>query len=582
MTIYVLLDDKKIQPGAKTYYEFNEVEFKKLNEQGWGVYFAVNEFETDEPLNGATKRQDRFCSKFRYVYGDLDIAKAGDGQTRNEKEAKKKILLEALIAKCEPTFIIDTSNGIQPLWELSDGEISKKESYTKAIKGIIEWSRQYGGKADGVFDTARILRKPGFFHQKEEPYLCNFIHKSNKIYSIDELNKIFPYEEKVKTQIPVYAGILSPIDEALNSINIQDIVIRAYAQTGRLASFDKQARLILDNRLTGTFQGRIGDKNFIASSSHEPIKGNRITVVADILGITNSEARKWIIKEFNLNWGKEVVKKQIETLRETQLIKDYKLRYTWGTKNLDDTFAIIKRGIFIVLGSKRGNGKTTFVFDMACKNANLGHRVLFISLEMNSQQIKEDFARRRGSITIPEEYNYQIPENKQLLYEEKIRELNNITNLFFSGVERGSSITWNGIEFLINEHKDLDLIIIDNLDLIEKNDKEDDFEKQKRIVKAMMNFTSKKQIPIILIHHYRKTSGGAKEHGMDELSGSGKIADSAHYIVKITKNSDAEASYPEKYKTQVYLQKARGYNEFINNIYFIKGTFVDEAPIIDW
>lgn len=86
MNIYVLLDDKQKISGAKTYTEKKETEFKKLNEQGWGVYFAVNEFKKDRKTNQVIK--------LRYVYADMDIAKKGDGQTRTQKQAKNKYFIK--------------------------------------------------------------------------------------------------------------------------------------------------------------------------------------------------------------------------------------------------------------------------------------------------------------------------------------------------------------------------------------------------------------------------------------------------------------------------------------------------------
>jgi len=569
--IYVLIDDKKKHDGAKTYYEYKEDVFKKANQEGWGVYFAVNDF-------GGNPRQDKYCEKLRYVYGDLDIAKAGDGQSREDKENKKGIVINALIEKCKPTKIIQTSNGIQPLWELTDGDPARKDEYVKAIKGVIEWSKGYGCMADKIYDIARILRNPGFFHMKEEPYMCDIVYKSNAKYTIEELIENFPYTDEEPVYVaPTEEVKLSPVDLAMNNIDIKEIVVKAYQQTGRTAEFDRQGRLILDGRLTGTFQGKKDSRDYISSSSHEPIKGNRITVVADVLGINNKEARQWILKEFNINWQEEQAKQVVhKTVIPT---KDYKLRYTWGTKNLDDNFAIIKRKTFLVLAAKRGSGKTTFAFDMACKNAKLGHRVLFISLEMEKEHIKEDFARRRAGITIPEERDYNIPNSKKIFYEQKIKEIEDIKTLFFSGIQRGSEISWDGVKLLIAEHKDLDLVFIDNLDLIDKNEGErDDWDKQKRIVKSIMNFTADQQVPIVLIHHYRKSPAGQKGGGMDELSGSGKIADSADYIVKISRSNDPEAIYPENLCTHLYLQKARGYNESMQDVYFIGGTFRDDAP----
>ncbi|MFA5696760.1 MAG: DnaB-like helicase C-terminal domain-containing protein [Bacilli bacterium] len=569
--IYVLIDDRKKHDGAKTYYDEDRELFAKMNKEGWGIYFAVNDF-------GTNPRQDQYCQKLRYVYGDLDIAKSGDGQTREDKDKKKQIVIDALIAKCPPSFIIGTSNGIQPLWRLKDGDPKKRTEYVRAIKGVIEWSKQYGCKADRVYDTARILRNPGYFHMKEEPYMCDIVYKSENRYTILELNEIFPYvEEEAVVHVPIPQEHLTPVDIAMNALDIKEIVTKAYNQTGRTAVFDRQGRLILDGRLTGTFQGKKDNRDYISSSSHEPIKGNRITVVADILQINNKEARAWILKEFNINWATEQAKQKVQ--KQVVPTKDYKLRYTWGTQKLDDNFAIIKRKTFIVLAAKRGSGKTTYAFDMACKNAKLGHRVLFVSLEMEKEHIKEDFARRRAGITIPEEREYRIPNSKKIYYEEKIKEIDDIKTLFFSGIQRGSDISWDGVKLLIAEHKDLDLVIIDNLDLIDKNEGErDDWEKQKRIVKSIMNFTADQQIPIILIHHYRKSPAGQKGGGMDELSGSGKIADSADYIVKVSRTTDPEAVYPDNISSKLFLQKARGYNESLQDVYFVGGTFVDEAP----
>jgi hypothetical protein len=95
-----------------------------------------------------------------------------------------------------------------------------------------------------------------------------------------------------------------------------------------------------------------------------------------------------------------------------------------------------------------------------------------------------------------------------------------------------------------------------------------------------MGFTSEKQIPIVLIHHYRKQSG--KNVGsaatLDDLSGSMKIVDGADRIINISRNRDPEAPYPEKFKSRIYLQKGREYPDALRDIFFIQGSFVDEAP----
>jgi hypothetical protein len=277
-------------------------------------------------------------------------------------------------------------------------------------------------------------------------------------------------------------------------------------------------------------------------------------------------------------WYKKEEKKKTDKVECNLIVKkDYLSRYTWGTRGLDTGLAIIKRGNFIIIGASRNSGKTSWSFDFACKNALLGHKVLYISLEMEEIKIKEDFARKYSGITIEEEYDYTVPPTKKEAFQRKMDEISSIKNLFFRGVRRGNGVSWDAVVKIINEFTDLDLIFIDNLDLIEGLPGEQDNDRQKRITKKIMGLTTDKQIPVILIHHHRKKSG--KDYGSDELAGSGKIGDNADIIIKIERNVDPNAPYPDKYESRLYQQKGRGYPQTMKVIYFIKGSFEDVPPI---
>lgn len=584
-TVYVSFDDKKRGKSPKTFYQKNESEFKKLNDEGWGIYFSVNEFYAENLKPGETMRQDKYLKSLRYAYADLDIAKSGSGESRALKTKKKMDLLSALLKKCEPTMVIDTSNGLQPLWAITENEPTEenKARYIKILKGIVAWSKTVGCSGDNVYDTARILRLVGYYHQKEEPYLCDFVHKSNKKYSLSELEQIFPFHEEPKAETVPVSENSNPAFKAIEELDIKELIIKAFASVGRPVTFDKSGRMIDPvGGTTGTFIGRKGERDYLASTSHEPFKGNKITAVAEILKVDYSVAYQWICKEYQIDFKRlmreDQNKKVIEKLKTIPVKKEYPLRYTWGTRELDISLAIIKRGNFIVAAAKSGSGKTTFVFDMACKNARLGHKVLFLSLEMDEKDILEDFGRKYAGITIEEELDYKIPESKQRAFERRVKEIKDIHNLKIQSVRRSGDIQWGDIEEIIKNKGETDLVFIDNLDLIAAQDKENDVERQKRIVKSILNFTALTKIPIVLIHHYRKSGTNGKDMGLDDMSGSGKIRDGADRIIKITRNTDIHAEYPEKYMTTIYLQKGRGYPEAMRNVYFIKGTFVDTPP----
>lgn len=578
-TIYVLLHDKDKSQRPKIYTKKNKEEFTKLNSEGWGVYFSANKFYG----HIRTKAE---CASLRYVFADLDVAKQGDGQTQEEIEKKKEAIILPLITKLHPTNIIDTRNGIQPLWEITDGDVSRIPEYENIIRGIIQWSLQYGSAGDAVQDCARILRLPGYYHQKGEPYLCSLIWPSGKKYTLDEIKKEFYFEPTKPAATRPQNYNPNKISQAIDNIDFQELMIKAFNSVGRLAEFDNTGRLILDGRLTGTFQGRKEDRGYLASGSHEPFKGNRITAVADILQVSNKDARKWIITEYGFNFDelekREKVSSQLSNIASTEQKPEKQKRYTWGTYRLDHTIVILKRGNLVVLGAKRNMGKTTYTFDMASKNARLGHKVLYISLEMDREDLIEALARNYAGITVDEEYEDLIPEDKLRKKAKKLKEINENTNLNFVSIRRGEAIIWDTIKKIM-EDTPSDLVFIDNLDLISSDEREEDIVKQKRIMSNLMSFTSSHNIPVVLIHHYRK--GNKKQsQGMDELAGSGKIADSADILINLDRrtveqNKAENTQFPESHKTVLWVQKGRGYADQSLDIYFVEGTFYDYADI---
>jgi replicative DNA helicase len=292
-------------------------------------------------------------------------------------------------------------------------------------------------------------------------------------------------------------------------------------------------------------------------------------------------------KKYPTQENKNKIARQIQQIKQTDRtdeilsIDKKEKRYTWGTYRLDNEIAILKRGNLVILGAKRNMGKTTFSFDMAVKNAKLGHKVLYISLEMAKNEIMEALARKFAGITVQEEYNYQIPEEKRQKMISKLDEMKSFPNLIFESARRAEGIVFETVKKVMDDNQ-ADIVFIDNLDCINGNPGEDNNERQKRIVNALMNYTVANNVPVILIHHYRK--GNKATSGMDELAGSGKVADSADIIINLSRLSIEETKannvqYPETNKTVLWVQKGRGYDDKAMEIYYIDGTFMDYEEI---
>ena len=599
--VYVLLDDKGGVIVPKTVYEYDPAEFKRLNAEGWGVFLAVNDFEATPAemkalaiKNGkkaVTKRNISFLKKINAVFADLDIAKKGDGQTREGKEAKKELLLMDLYEICPPSLVIDTSNGVQPKWNLIDSSVDAdyQTRYVAVINAIIAWSKEHGAMGDDVKDVTRFLRMPGYYHMKEEPYMVEEKYTDRFVYKLEDLEvKFKDYLKKEPVKISNKKKFkLDDLSRAIDSLDIQEIFIRAMASIGRAASFDKTGRVIIEDRgkpATGNFKGRLND-DYIASSSHEDYSGNRITSVAKIKDISNKEARTWLIDEFGLR--ERVARRKLEKVAE---IKERPLEkyYSWGTKDLTESIAPIKRVTYGIVGGAPGTGKTPFCINLALENVKLGHRVLYLSLEMTTDELFDFLARKHAHWTIPEEIYNQVPEYKQESYEARLKELRGMDGFVLKGIRGGGEVDWECLKGLMEG--EWDLVIVDNFNLIQKSQGVHQLDHEKQLSKNFLAYTAEYQTPIIIVHHYSK--GGARENQKSgySLSGSTQIYNDAQRLLLLSRkraDDTDELTKEDKAELRVFVDKGRSYDSgFTKVIYFRKGVFFDtyqeDEPIEYW
>lgn len=136
------------------------------NKRGYDIFFMVNEGD-------GKGRSDENVIRVRAVYVDLDGSP----------------LEPVLACSLKPHIIVNTSPGrYHAFWLVSDMAIS---DFTPVQKAIIQ--RFNGDKS--IKDPCRVMRIPGFYHQKKEPF-------RSFIYSIDP--EMEPYTaEQVKAEFSV-------------------------------------------------------------------------------------------------------------------------------------------------------------------------------------------------------------------------------------------------------------------------------------------------------------------------------------------------------------------------------------------
>jgi hypothetical protein len=150
--------------------ESMSIKLAGMNNEGAGIYLCIN--ETDGKGRKASN-----VTAVRAVYADLDGVPP-------EKAME-----------FHPTLVVESSKGrFHCYWLTDDTPI---EGFTALQKNIIRML----GSDPHVHDLPRVLRVPGFFHQKGEPFLSKICGGSGAIFKYRELVAWFPPEP-----VPQWSG----------------------------------------------------------------------------------------------------------------------------------------------------------------------------------------------------------------------------------------------------------------------------------------------------------------------------------------------------------------------------------------
>lgn len=145
-----------------------------LNRRGAGVYVMVQ--EGDGITKGRSCRTNDNVIRIRDVFQEDD----GDG---------KQLPLE-------PHILVESSPGKRHSHLLCEG--LSKEDFANVMKVMIS---QYGSDPNAK-DLARVLRVPGFYHHKGEPFMVNIAHESGSLpFTRDQIMEAFqPIQEEPKEE----------------------------------------------------------------------------------------------------------------------------------------------------------------------------------------------------------------------------------------------------------------------------------------------------------------------------------------------------------------------------------------------
>lgn len=166
------LHDRKDKALPVTHLPLSELtKLNRKNRNGYGTFVTINVVE-----EGA-RRTSQNVTSIRAVYADDDIPRK---KHRTDWPATPSAIIESSKGKYHYYWILQ-SNGL-------DASIAHSESLKSHI------AEQFNTDAAGVKGPNRVLRLPGYIHQKKGQFQSNIADLNDTRYTISQLDELFKHD----------------------------------------------------------------------------------------------------------------------------------------------------------------------------------------------------------------------------------------------------------------------------------------------------------------------------------------------------------------------------------------------------
>jgi len=538
------------------YLAENKDKVHEMNREGAGIFFTPN------PIQG--RRTEKNVTAIRWVYVDMD-----EGTKEDMMELIKK-------SPIYPNFIVESSRSYHLYWRVD----SDRKQFSRIINGLLKF---YDGDT-AISSINEVLRLPGFYHMKDpkNPFLIKVIYENmSSKQTAEEMIEAYPYlppmiefAQRHKLSDKDLALIKNiPIIDILRKLGVELTSDNFVVENGEKSSASINVK-----------------ENYVHRFSGKPGSGSTIDAVMQYGKKSLPEAIEYL-KEYaginNIIKPKDVAK-AILSASKPAIELDFSQRavFTWGTKQLDEKIAPKSTDSYTLLAGETGSGKTTFAFFTAMRNALLGNKVLFLTLEMSREAMIIRNARDFAGITKDEwRDRRKISKEKKKTMKERKAYLENIEGLSIEGVPNAPTAL---IFELIKQH-DPDLVFIDNFDLIEKEGSGNGYVEETRIANEFMNFARDEFSGAIVILHHLNTKKNRDKNALDigALRGSQKIIHNAGLYLCGYRSTKVDEDDKDEVLTKKQLSsfsivtpKDREFGKkTLATTYFQWGEFVDEFKV---
>ncbi len=203
----------------------------------------------------------------------------------------------------------------------------------------------------------------------------------------------------------------------------------------------------------------------------------------------------------------------------------------WG--DLDTMISGLNRSDLIIVGARPAMGKTSFALNLAANVAKKGNKVLFFSLEMTKEQLAERVISMEARIHGQKMRNGRLSPSDWTNFSTVAGALHEIP-LYFDDT---SNITVNEMKAKVRRMKDIDVVIIDYLQLMQSGTRtESRVQEVSQITRNLKLMAKDLEVPVIVLCQLsRSTEARGKSHRpqLADLRESGSIEQDADIVLML-------------------------------------------------
>jgi len=174
-------------------FKYNDKLVEKYQDLKCAIAWCIN------PQEDPNKRGIENTSQFLRIGLDCDIAKEGKLSAKEMVKAKKLLLAIIKYLPLQPTYIIESKNGYQPIWEFNDPYELKpddREKFNERYKVAVKQLCKSTGLSSEGDSISRVFRLPDTYHYKnpDDPFKIKLVYEGQKTtrQKFSEVYKIDP------------------------------------------------------------------------------------------------------------------------------------------------------------------------------------------------------------------------------------------------------------------------------------------------------------------------------------------------------------------------------------------------------